>query len=362
MSSRSVFDVIIVGCGAAGIAAAIELKRSIPPVNYLILEGRDRVGGRAWTDRQTFGEEIPVDLGAHYLCHHGNEGNPLLQSYRPSRRDRIESDLPLERSQLLIFDEESGTKIDDRFVDESKDLFEKIEKKVKDFDEKEDQFILEWIDDDLQEINDVRLRELVRLQWTFVEVHEGSDLCELSSRCFRQGEGNLQELDLSLQRGFGSLVEQLALDNQLNIQFNRCVTHLNIDDNQRVQLITKDGREYRCDDVLLTIPLGCLKTRSIVFSPPLASWKLNAIDRMGSSLLNKIYLQFSFPPFEGKDLQRIYVLRSRFHFYSSYPEDSMLVLFVFGEQTTQLEKQTDQTIVDEVFVGSLLSSRIPFVG
>jgi monoamine oxidase len=341
MSSREVFDVIIVGCGAAGIACAIELKRLNPSVNYLILEGRDRVGGRAWTDRQTFGEEIPVDVEAHYLCHHGNEKNSLLQSYHPSRRDRIEVDFPRERCQMSIFDGQDGRKInDDQLIEESQHLFDKIEKKVKDFDEKEDQSISEWIEKALEEIkdDDARLRELVRLHWAFVEVHEGSDLCQLSSRSFQQGERNLEELDLSLDQGFGSLIEQLARENDLTIEFNRHVTHLNIDDNQRVQLKTKDEREYLCRYVVHTIPLGCLKRYSLMFDPPLPSWKLNAIDQMGFSLLNKVYLQFSSlsSAFGEKDLQRIYVLRSRFQFYSCYPQDSMLVLFVFGDQARQL--------------------------
>ena len=362
MSSEGVFDVIIVGCGAAGIGAAIELKRLNPSVNYLILEGRDRVGGRAWTDRTTFGEEIPVDLGAHYLCHHGNERNSLLQFYRTSTKDRIEFDFPAERSEMAIFDGEDGTKIDDQLIEESQQLFEKIEKKVKAFNEKEDQSISQWIEKDLEEIQDDRLRQLVRLHWTFIEVHEGSDLSQLSSRSFQQGEGDLQELDLSLHQGFGSLIEQLASTNKLNIELNSSLTHLTIDHHGRVHLTIKDGREYRCRDVLLTIPLGCLKNRSVLFDPPLPSWKSEAIDRMGSSLLNKIYLQFSSPPtFGEKELRRLYVVRSRFQFYSCYPDASMLVLFVFGDEARRMEEQTDREIVEQIIASlRLISRRLSF--
>lgn len=65
-------DVIIVGAGMAGLAAAIELKRS--NVSFRILEAGDGVGGRARTRILRSG--VAADLGAHWL--HG-DSNPLTQ-------------------------------------------------------------------------------------------------------------------------------------------------------------------------------------------------------------------------------------------------------------------------------------------
>lgn len=63
-------DIIIVGAGAAGIAAARWLRDQGHRVR--ILEARERVGGRAWTDVETFG--FPVDLGCAWL--HSADVNP----------------------------------------------------------------------------------------------------------------------------------------------------------------------------------------------------------------------------------------------------------------------------------------------
>jgi monoamine oxidase len=66
-------DVIIVGAGATGIAAA---RRLVAARRKLaIFEATDRVGGRCFTDMRTFG--IPYDRGAHWI--HTPETNPLAK-------------------------------------------------------------------------------------------------------------------------------------------------------------------------------------------------------------------------------------------------------------------------------------------
>lgn len=56
-------DVVIVGAGAAGIAAAHELRAA--GVSYVQVEAADRTGGRAFTETSTFG--APYDHGAHWV-------------------------------------------------------------------------------------------------------------------------------------------------------------------------------------------------------------------------------------------------------------------------------------------------------
>jgi monoamine oxidase len=82
-------DVIIIGAGMAGLAAAVALKRA--GVSFRVLEAADTVGGRARTRILRSG--VTADLGAHWL--HG-EGNPLLAEVsrygvvtRPDQGDAI---------------------------------------------------------------------------------------------------------------------------------------------------------------------------------------------------------------------------------------------------------------------------------
>ena len=57
-------DVVIVGAGFTGLSAALELKQA--GIGFLLLEARDRVGGRVEAVRNGFGERI--DSGGQFLC------------------------------------------------------------------------------------------------------------------------------------------------------------------------------------------------------------------------------------------------------------------------------------------------------
>jgi monoamine oxidase len=67
----STFDTVIIGAGAAGLAAARRLVDAGQRV--VVFEASTRIGGRAWTDGETFSS--PVDRGCAWL--HQADRNPL---------------------------------------------------------------------------------------------------------------------------------------------------------------------------------------------------------------------------------------------------------------------------------------------
>lgn len=56
-------DVVIIGAGAAGLGAARRLMKD--GYTVLIVEAADRIGGRAWTQSESFG--VPVDMGCSWI-------------------------------------------------------------------------------------------------------------------------------------------------------------------------------------------------------------------------------------------------------------------------------------------------------
>jgi monoamine oxidase len=70
---RSEVDVLVVGGGAAGVAAARRLHEAA--IDCLIVEARDRLGGRAWTITDESG--FALDLGCGWL--HSADRNPWVK-------------------------------------------------------------------------------------------------------------------------------------------------------------------------------------------------------------------------------------------------------------------------------------------
>ena len=64
--------VIIIGAGISGLATARQIKKMDPGVDLIILEAKDRIGGRAYTLKK---EPFEIDLGASWI--HGIKNNPI---------------------------------------------------------------------------------------------------------------------------------------------------------------------------------------------------------------------------------------------------------------------------------------------
>jgi protoporphyrinogen oxidase len=62
VQDQEIVTVAIIGAGAAGLAAWRELNSA--GINAVLLEARDRIGGRVFTDRSMY---VPVGLGAEFV-------------------------------------------------------------------------------------------------------------------------------------------------------------------------------------------------------------------------------------------------------------------------------------------------------
>ena len=93
MDAGSDFDVVVIGAGSAGLAAGRRLMTA--PVSVLVIEARERIGGRAWS----FGTHLghPVDLGCEWL--HSADRNPLTEIAR-GMGFTIDKNLPDWRSRI----------------------------------------------------------------------------------------------------------------------------------------------------------------------------------------------------------------------------------------------------------------------
>jgi len=74
-------DIVVIGAGVAGIAAARRIQAANRKV--IVVEADGRLGGRCWTDSATF--DVPFDRGARWL--HNPETNPMVKLARGAGLD-----------------------------------------------------------------------------------------------------------------------------------------------------------------------------------------------------------------------------------------------------------------------------------
>jgi monoamine oxidase len=74
-------DIVVVGAGAAGIAAARRIQAANRKV--IVVEADARLGGRCWTDSNAF--DVPFDRGARWL--HNPDTNPMVKLARAAGLD-----------------------------------------------------------------------------------------------------------------------------------------------------------------------------------------------------------------------------------------------------------------------------------
>ena len=74
-------DIVVIGAGTAGIAAARRIQAANRKV--IVVEADSRLGGRCWTDNVSF--DVPFDRGARWL--HNPETNPMVRLARNAGLD-----------------------------------------------------------------------------------------------------------------------------------------------------------------------------------------------------------------------------------------------------------------------------------
>ncbi|XP_057833867.1 polyamine oxidase 2 isoform X2 [Cryptomeria japonica] len=286
-------SVIVIGGGFGGIAAARALHDA--SFKVVMLESRDRIGGRAYTD-YSFG--FPVDMGASWL-HGVCKKNPLapvigklgLPLFRTSGDNSVLYDHDLES--YALFDME-GHQVPQELVTEVGEAFESVleeTKKIRD-EYQEDMSVRKAFSIVLKRRPDLRQHGLAYkvLQWYLCRM-EGwfaADVDNISLKGWDQEELLEGGHGLMVQ-GYHPVIEALAkgLDIRLNHRVVKITWRYS-----GVKVFLEDGRTLVADAAVIAVPLGVLKASTIKFEPRLPEWKEAAISDLGVGTENKIALYF----------------------------------------------------------------------
>jgi monoamine oxidase len=351
-------DVIVIGAGAAGLAAAAALGRAGHSV--LVLEARDRIGGRIWT-RLEPGLTVPIELGAEFI--HGNspETSALLRQAGAAAVDISGEHWSLTEGRLQQRTESLLDKV--RAALEAADVLAKPDMSLESF-----------LADDAGRTLPEEARALAR---AFVSGFDAGDpqLVSLHSVAEEWRSGGMLDSSQSRPRGgyrTALLALAAALDSsRVHLQLQTVVTAVR----WSARSVEIDGRwlgqPYRATarKAIVTVPLDVLKAAAdepgaISFAPPLDA-KQAALAHLLSGPVLKVVLHFRRPFWEERDGGR-YADASFFQasgkvfptFWTALPARAPLLnAWVGGPAAARLCELTDAQIIRQALdcVGVIFS-------
>ncbi len=268
------YDVIIVGGGFSGITAARELKNLGRSV--LVLEARDRLGGRTWVDTR-LGQQLEMggtyvhwfqphvwsEITRYHLEIHSapkaervywiTEGKTKFASYNTFRRKlkkTVEKLLSVSQTYLPFPYEPLGGKMVEIDHKSAEEFLHEANLSKEEYD-----ILHGWITSDIcGSPTDGAITQIFRW-WGF-----------------SYGNWNIQSSAISgfkLKKGTSALIEAMATDAKAKIRLSTVVKK--IKQSKKIKVYTEDNKIFKAKSVIVTVPLTTVK--QINFSPKLSMLK-----------------------------------------------------------------------------------------
>eukprot|EP01122_Echinamoeba_exundans_P015447 TRINITY_DN7338_c0_g1_i1.p1 TRINITY_DN7338_c0_g1~~TRINITY_DN7338_c0_g1_i1.p1 ORF type:complete len:516 (-),score=80.44 TRINITY_DN7338_c0_g1_i1:253-1800(-) len=330
-------DVIIVGAGVSGLSCAYHLKRLAPELKVIVLEASDRMGGRVKTIKMG---NAPVDLGGAWI--HGVENNQLTEFVKnvagltfapddPPESIVAETPSPYCRSDLsdssrfVAWDSTDGRIYPNSIIEsvfgggeektEAEKKSESLEEKLRAAVFAESERLRVSGESD-RSVSDVIGHILKSKEWkseldaigaqcgagkartllnSAIQVFEGynaTPLHTLSTKWLTDG-GFEEGGDKLTLNGMSALVDFLSRGIDVRLQHTVSAIDCTRSLGRKAVVVSTSDTEFVASQVVVSVSLGILKSRSIIFKPDLPSRKQRSINRMGFNVLDKVILRFS---------------------------------------------------------------------
>lgn len=254
-------EIAVIGGGAAGIAAARHVQAAGRAC--LLIEARDRLGGRAWTVTP---EGEPIDLGCGWL--HSAEGNPWVAIAEAQGRtldrslppwQRPHAGLGLTAEQHRAFQRAAGA------------FFARVSEAAR---READVAAVDLLEPG------GRWNGLIRSVVSYIS---GADVERLSVRDFENYVDT--EVNWRVVEGLGAAIASHAAG--LQIIVGAPVTRID-HAGQRLRIETAKGL-ISCDKAIVTLPTNVIAENEALFSPALPA-KIEAAAALPLGLADKLYL------------------------------------------------------------------------
>ncbi|XP_074755836.1 lysine-specific histone demethylase 2 isoform X1 [Athene noctua] len=349
-------SVIVVGAGAAGLAAARQLHNF--GIKVIVLEAKDRIGGRVWDDKTFKG--VTVGRGAQIV--NGCVNNPVALM---CEQLGIKMHKLGEKCDLI----QEGGRITDPTLDKRMDFhFNAILDVVSEWRKDKTQHQDVPLGEKIQEIYKAFIQEsgiqfseleekVLQFHLSNLEYACGSNLSQVSARSWDHNEFFAQFAGdhTLLTVGYSTVIDKLA--EGLDIRLNFPVQSIDYS-GEEVQVTTADGTVWTTQKVLATVPLALLQKNAIQFNPPLSEKKIKAINSLGAGVIEKIALQFPYRFWDSKIQGADFFghvppnssqrgLFSVFYDMDTEGKQSILMSVVTGDAVTTIKNLDDKQVLQQ---------------
>jgi len=334
--------ILVVGAGISGLGAAKELHDSGYEVT--VLEARNRIGGRIYTDRSL---GFPLERGANWIHSNKLDSNRLMS---------LKEELGLKTNITVL--SPMGFKLFDKegkVINLSEEDFEKIEFRIGLI-----AYIASYIkpsatlEDGINFLKRMGLLSFAPnavLQAIIQSVELGAAEDEenipigalVSEYEYMENAGDDEEVF----GGFDQFTSHLSKN--LDIRLNSPVSKITYS-SDGVEVFAND-KTYTPDVVVVTVPLGVLQKNLIEFVPDLPEKKKEAINNISWGSVNKVI--FKFPYNFWGDVENFFIEREDRHAFTTWLSNEVMVnepviySFFSGEFSRNMEKETDDYIIEE---------------
>lgn len=342
-------NVLVIGAGMAGLAAARDLRAAGFSVE--VIEARDRLGGRVWSDRSL---GAAVDLGASWI--HGTRGNPMTKLARDLGLATADTDY----ESVTLYDA-TGLPVPAAERAELDAAWTMLTVELAALSLVSDEMSVDAAFAKLLQGEELSAREQQYLHYRLgaLEVAAGEDLKNLSLQA--GDDAGFGGGDRLFPGGYDRIVEAVA--DGLTVHRSQPVKAIRV---RGARVVVEAGRTFEGSAAVVTLPLGVLAAGGVRFDPALPSAKQAAIRALKMGTLNKVALRFPtrFWPHDEDFLGRMSDRRGEFNVFGTQyggPDTPILVGFTGGSAARSLDALSDRQVVARVMprLQAMFGSDVP---
>ncbi len=322
------YDTIVIGAGAAGLAAGRYLHDAGQSI--LLLEARDRIGGRIWSDNSF--ADFPVEYGAELI--HGE--HTVTQDLV---RDAGLHTVPAPRKPLLRWGAEGGAQLIADLPPERqkpiKSLLAAYEQLPTQANLATDEALADYLYRRGFTANELEMADVLLAQTCCASIKTLScaDLVrEMAADHAGQEEFRIVE-------GYSELLAAYSAD--LPIRLNTPVHTIRREPDE-ITVVT-DRATLRAHNVLLTVPVSVLQAQVIRFEPRLSPSKQAAISAFRTEAATKLLYRFTEPLWDESLAYMMHTGLAARWWTPGYPRPGAAVLccFVTANRATQIDTMSE---------------------